>query len=299
MRFVAGDTTAEAQRARFIGETRVELRGGRPEIREPERTLIADEIDVVTEPRQVTGRGSARTRFVPTRTQAGPFASGEPVQVASAQALLREKPRGAEFTGGVIARQNERALSSQSLVLEDAEKSAHAEGSVSLRSFRIESSAAKPPIAPVKIPVQIDSDRMVYSDASKTSRFDGHALYREPLHRLSADSIATTGESSDHPSEITAEGTVRFEGEGRTGRSDAAVYRSEQKTIVLTGKTQPAEVRETATGRTWQGPALTCVLTADSIPVVTGDLGRSKIFGTVAEPGREQVGQPTHRRKPR
>jgi lipopolysaccharide export system protein LptA len=264
--------------------------------------MVADELDVVAAPRQVTGRGSVRTRFTPARDQsAGPFAAGEPVQVSSDRAVLRDAPRGAEFAGSVIARQTDRALTGQTLTLNDSDRTAHADGSVSLRSFREESSASKsaPPAAPVRIPVQIDADRMTYSDAAKTSRFDGHALYREPSRRLSADTLSTAGGGADRPGEITAEGSVRFEGEGKTGRADEAVYRSEQKTIILGGKTQPAEVREIATGRTWQGPSLTCLLTADSIPVVTGDLGRSKIFGSVAGPGREQGGQSTQRRTPR
>src|SRR5262249_8904042 len=99
--------------------------------------------------------------------------------------------------------------------------------------------------------------------------------------------------------EVVAEGSVRFAGEGKKASADWARQNAQQRTVTLEGRERPAEVVETATGRAWRGPSLTWPLTPDSIPTVSGELGRSRIVGSPPGSGREQVGQQTDRGRPR
>jgi lipopolysaccharide export system protein LptA len=322
----------------MIGETRAELRGSRPLVEEPDRRVVADEIDIVTKPSQLTARGSVQTRFVPaargsSSDAAGPgaatadgaalpFTPGVPVDVLSDGAVIKQDDKTAEFTGHVRARQAERALSSAKLFVNDADKTARAEGSVTVRTFREEKpataisppavvatppggvAAKSPKVATgptggvVRVPVQIDADSLFRDDVHHLTRFEGHAIYREPSRRLNADRITIEGGSGGAPATTTAEGHVVTDGDGKHGTGDRAVHRAADKTVTLEGTDRPAQVFEAATGRSWRGPSLTWVQTPDSIPVVTGTSGRSRIVGSTGSP-RDGVGKPTDRGKPR
>ena len=293
----AGARTATSASARFIGETRVELRGSRPRVEEASRTLVANEIDLArgagdeagsSGESLVTARGAVRARFTPrTESSGGPFAPGEPVETSSDQAEFRDGARTALFTGKVVARQAERALSAARLLLNDADRTATAEGAVGLRTFRSEalpagaSAGAPAPAsrtaAAKPIPVHVNAEALFHDDRARTTRFEGHAVYREPGRTLAADRITMVGGPDAEASKTAAEGHVTFDGDGKKGEGDRASYDASARTITLTGTERPARVTETATGRTWRGPSLTWSLAPDSIPVASGESGRSTI----------------------
>lgn len=304
--------TATADRAHLVGEERTELRGGRPRVVEGERSLVADEIDVTSRSGQLEARGSVRTHFLAAAGSGTTlFSAAEPVDVASDAARLDKASRTALFTGSVIARQGERALSAASLSVDDARRTSHAAGGVSARTFRIENEdererpAGEPPTAraAVRIPVRIDAETIDVDESARTVRFDGKPVYREPGRRLAARRITMTGGLGDEmgkgPTETLAEGDVVFEGDGKKGSCDVATYRSAERTIVLEGRDRLATLVEVATGRLWKGPSLTWVLGADSIPTVSGTSGRSKVVGSAPSPGRGAVGKQTDGRAPR
>lgn len=299
--FRAGHRVATAERATFLDETHVQLRGMRPRLEEPDRVMVGDEIDLLFEPSRVEGRGSVRTRFVPRDgSTSGPFEPGEAVDIASGQATLTEQPSRAEFQGTVVARQGERALTAARLVLDDAKKTVTGEGGVSLRAFREDAPSTAPA---VRVPVRIDGDSFLHDTATGSTRFEGHGVYREPGRTLFADCITTARSQSEagtrEPSEVTAEGHVIIEGDGKRGMADFARYRSDQRSVTLEGRQRQAELVDTTTRRTWRGPALTWVLTPDSIPVVTGDSGRSRIVGSATGPGQDRVGKNADRQRSR
>lgn len=321
----AGNRHAAAERVTVSEETRAELRGGRPVLQEPGRSIVADEIDLLAQPRRVEARGAVRSKFMPREgAVVGPFAPGEPVDISSERALFTEAPSRGDFQGKVLARQGERALTAPHLVLDDSQKIAMGDGGVSVRTFREEaprpaqagskgapsgpaSTASTAPLtaprAVVRIPVQIEADSFVYDSARKTTRFEGHAVYRESGQRLLADRIVGAGsnptQDATSPSEIIAEGHVVLEGVGKRGSADYARYRTDQRIATLEGRERQAELVDTATGRTWRGPSLTWVLTPDSIPVVTGDSGRSRIVGSATGPGQDRVGKKADRGRSR
>ena len=386
----SGNRRSVSARARMIGQTRVELRGARPVVEEPEHRIVADEIDYVTKPSELTARGSVQTRFVPSPragaktdraadpgasavpgARAGskseaipgappekagspavkdtgsgglPFTPGVPVDVLSDTAVMKEDAKTAEFTGHVRARQTDRALSAGHLIVDDSDKTARADGSVVVRSFREESApaaattpatatstspagtgpdvparspaspanaaipaappppaggASKPSGAIVKIPVQVNADTLLHDDVRKLTRFGGHAVYREPGRLLTADAITLEGGSGGTPQTTRAEGHVVYDGEGKRGTGDLALHQSDAKSVTLEGHERPAQVLEAASGRSWRGPSLTWVQAPDSIPVVTGTSGRSRIVGSISSQQRDDVGKPADRGKPR
>lgn len=159
--------------------------------------------------------------------------------------------------------------------------------------------AKAPRRGPVRVPVQISADTLVYDGKTDTTRFEGHALYTEPGRTLSAQRITTLGGGEGNDAkEVTAEGAVTVEGEGRKGTADSAYYRASDRTLTLSGRERPANIVETATGRSWRGPSLTWVLTADSIPIVSGESGRSSVVGPAA-PSGAGIGKQALGRKPR
>ena len=145
----------------------------------------------------------------------------------------------------------------------------------------------------------VSADALLHDDAHKITRFSGHAVYREPARVLMADSITLEGGAGGSPSTTRAEGAVVYEGEGKRGTGDLAVHHEEGKTVTLEGHDRPAQVVEQATGRSWRGPSLTWVQAPDSIPVVTGTSGRSRIVGSITSQQRDGVGKPADRGKPR
>ena len=151
----------------------------------------------------------------------------------------------------------------------------------------------------MKVPVQVDADPLVHDDVRKITRFVGHAVYREPGRRLAADTITLEGGARGAPATTRAEGHVVYEGEGKRGTGDLAIHRGADRTVTLEGHERPAQVLETASGRSWRGPSLTWVQAADSIPVVTGRIGPIRIVGSTRSQPRDEVGKPTDRRKPR
>ena len=259
-----------------------------------------------------------------------PFTPGVPVDVLSDDAVMKQDEKTAEFSGRVRARQIDRAISADYLLVNDTDKTARADGSVSVRSFREERApgpaaasgaptasnatpvravtapgasgpgAASPGTGPVvKIPVQVDADALFHDDIHRTTRFSGHAVYREPGRVLRADTITFEGGSGGTPATTRAEGHVVYEGEGKRGTGDSAIHHEDTKTVTLEGRDRPAQVFETASGRSWRGPSLTWVQAPDSIPVVTGTSGRSRIVGSISSQQRDEVGKPADRGSPR
>ena len=57
--------STSARGAHGRGVAAAELRGGRPVVEEPDRRVVADEIDIETKPSQLAARGAVQTRFVP------------------------------------------------------------------------------------------------------------------------------------------------------------------------------------------------------------------------------------------
>src|SRR5262249_25500091 len=151
----------------------------------------------------------------------------------------------------------------------------------------------------VKVPVQVDADALFHDDVHKTTRFSGHAVYREPGRVLRADTLTLEGGSGGTPATTRAEGHVVYQGEGKRGTGDTAIHHEETKTVTLEGRERPAQVFETTSGRSWRGPSLTWVQAPDSIPVVTGTSGRSRIVGSISSQQRDDVGKPADRGKPR
>lgn len=310
---------------RFVPTSRGESRGDKDGETRVERSSEA--------PPSTAGSASrSATPPVPSGKSAAsgalPFTPGIPVDVLSDTAVLKQDAKTAEFTGRVRARQVDRALSADHLLVDDTEKTARADGSVSVRSFREEkpsapatgaagtpaatrpiagggtAAGALPGAAPssgsvVKIPVQVDADSLVHDDGRKVTRLAGDAVYREPGRTLKADSITLEGGSDGTPATTRAQGHVVYEGEGKRGTGDLAVHHEEDKTVTLEGHERPAQVLEIASGRSWRGPSLTWVQATDSIPVVTGTSGRSRIVGSISSQQRDDTGKPADRGKPR
>ncbi len=231
------------------------------------------------------------------------------MDTSSEQAEFRDGARTALFTGKVVARQAERALSAARLLVNDADRTVTAEGSVGLRTFRREdgraaSSAAgpapSPPAAAAKpVPVHVVADRLFHDERAKSTRFEGHAVYREPGRALAADRITMVGGAGGEASRTSAEGHVTVDGDGKTGEGDRAEHDAASRSITLTGTDRPARVTETATGRTWRGPSLTWSLTPDSIPVASGEAGRSTITAPGPAGKRNVIDRPTDSRSAR
>lgn len=313
VRIDEGARKARGETARIEDSTRIALRGGRPSVSEPERTITADAIDADDGSHTLDARGAVRTqikpRGAPAAAGSGPevaglFTTGAPIAIASDTALLKERDKTATFTGRVIARQEDRALSSDTLVVDDIAKSAKADGSVNLRTFRRESDPATsaPPAAGggKLVPVHVTSDHLRHDDAARLTVFEGRAIYREPGRTLRADRITLRGaEAADSPSETLAQGHVVVEGDGKRGTGDEALHRARERTITISGSTTPAQVTEVASGRSWRGPSLTWSLTPDSIPVAAGSLGRSTITGAAPRPSRPKRDDQADRAIPR
>ena len=189
-------------------------------------------------------------------------------------------------------------------MIDDSARTAAGSGGVTASSFRIESAPARAQsgvasAAGVRVPVRLDAETFGYNESSGEAVFEGRAVYREPGRSLSANRITMPRAADETKRDTIADGSVRFEGDGRKGRGDYARYRGSERTIVLVGRSAPAEVVETATGRFWKGPSLTWTPGADSIPIVSGESGRSTVGGSSRSPGSRTSGEQTDGRKPR
>jgi lipopolysaccharide export system protein LptA len=120
VRFEGPEGTATAQTVRLLGEEKAELRGGRPALREAERTLTADEIDLDSSGERIDARGKVRSRFVTAGADSKAlFAPGQPIEISSESAILKKAERTGEYTGQCWPGRETRARSDR-LYVDDA-----------------------------------------------------------------------------------------------------------------------------------------------------------------------------------
>ena len=97
-------------------------------------------------------------------------------------------------------------------------------------------------------PVTVVSDSMEVTGGGAVFTFKGNVMAKESFILCSdALEVDRSGEGGDVLS-IVATGNVRFLSEGKTGRSDRAVYDGTERTIILTGGAEVGRCSDRLTG---------------------------------------------------
>ncbi|MBI5970075.1 MAG: lipopolysaccharide transport periplasmic protein LptA [Deltaproteobacteria bacterium] len=96
-------------------------------------------------------------------------------------------------------------------------------------------------------PVTITSDRVEADKVSGVVVFKGNVAAVEDF-TLCSDELTITYGAGNEVSEMRADGNVRIFQDGKTARSDSAVYKRQERTVVLSGHSQVEQCVDTVKG---------------------------------------------------
>jgi lipopolysaccharide export system protein LptA len=152
-----------------------------------------------------------------------------------------------------------------------------AEGEVGVRMFRVRDEDER-------VPVLVDSSRLLYSDESQRFTFSGGVHYQEDPFSLKGRELEAVLSPEGGFSSAQARDDVVLEarGENEEGRkvdyqgfADTLDYDGAERVAVLHGRLEPARLVDRSTGEELAGPSLRLFLGEDRI-VAEGE-GRTTI----------------------
>jgi lipopolysaccharide export system protein LptA len=279
--------TVRAGRAERDRDGRIRLRGegeNLPTILHAQRTVLAREIDVLPGGTVLLARGEVETSLVtgPGSGAAegglGPlFGPESPVQVRSASLSYDSQSGASLFEGEVRAVQEDRMLRAHLVRVSAGAERVEAEGEVGVRMFRIRDEDER-------VPVLVDSSRLLYSDQAQRFTFSGGVHYQEDPFSLKGRELEAVLSPEGGFSSAQAREDVVLEarGENEEGRkvdyqgfADTLDYDGAERVAVLHGRLEPARLVDRSTGEELAGPSLRLFLGEDRI-VAEGE-GRTTI----------------------
>jgi lipopolysaccharide export system protein LptA len=279
--------TVRAARAERDAAGRIGLRGegeGLPTILHTRRTVVAREIDVLPGGTVVLARGEVETSLVSGAAEDGGgsglgplFGTESPVQIRSAALRYDSETGESLFQDEVRAVQEDRMLRADRIQVSAGAERVEAEGNVGVRMFRMRDEDER-------VPVLVDSARLVYSAEASRFAFSGGVHYQEDPFSLDAQELEARLAPEGGFSSAQARGEVILEarGEDEEGRpvdyqgfADTLDYDGAERVAVLHGREDPARLVDRSTGEELAGPSLRLFLGEDRI-VAEGE-GRTTI----------------------
>jgi lipopolysaccharide transport protein LptA len=211
------------------------------------------------------------------------FEATEAVHFVSETLTTEQGGQLLTFSGSVRGWQGERNLAAETMTLNQAQHTLHAEGRVSTRVPREQGSAS---VAEADF-VLIESERLDYADSQGVAVYEDDVRLRFAEGWVDADRVEIwLGETTQRIHEVRSFGQVRLEitqtGSTEltgptTGQADRLVYLPDGGTIRLFGDKAPAVLERTAEGVSTSGRVLRYNLDLGTFEVDSGDQGPASI----------------------
>lgn len=278
-RYVEGERSATAERARYDASTQLLAMSGSPRVTDGPISTTADNIRINRRTGDAVADNNVKTTYSNLAAQPGGamLASAEPIHVTSRTMTARRTTGVAVYTGGARLWQGANIVEAPTIEFDKTRRSllATGPGPAEVKSVFVQQDAAG------KVtPVSVTAAKLTYSDADRRARFAGGVVLRGADATITADHVdvyleARGGKTAQGPSQldrIVAQGSVVIQQGGRRATGTQLTYYAADQRFVLSGG--PPIVVDPEHGST-TGDSLTFYNRDDRVVVGSGNNSRT------------------------
>jgi lipopolysaccharide export system protein LptA len=244
-KFTDGERTATATRGVYTSSNQTVAMRGKPQLWDSAARANADEIDANIGTDESELRGRVRTTYYSRETTGGaaPFKNKKgPVTVASDRAFVKHNEGAARYIGNARAWQDDDFVRADNIELDKGERLMTAWGGAQSAFYDFEREVEKG--RKQVIPVFASSDRIVYTDATRTAHYEGTVKIRQGTDRIDALTADAVMDEDHKLISLTASKEVVMTQPTRRATGDQVVYTAATDTAILTGNLAMVEDRE-------------------------------------------------------
>jgi lipopolysaccharide export system protein LptA len=240
-----GDRVAVAARGVYTASNSTVAMRGKPQLWDPSLRASADEIDTNVETSESELRGHARTTYFSKDSTGGaaPFKNRkQPVTIASDRAMVKHNEGAARYIGDARAWQGDDFVRAEYIELDKGERvmTAWNNARSAFYDFEREVEKGRKEI----VPVFASSDRIVYTDATRTAHYEGSVKIRQGTDQIDSLTADAVMDEENKLVSLTASKNVVMTQPARRATGDQVVYTAATDTAILTGNVAVVEDHE-------------------------------------------------------
>jgi lipopolysaccharide export system protein LptA len=240
-----GERVAVAARAVYTASNQTVAMRGKPQVWDSSMRSSADEIDANVYSSESELRGRARTTYFnrDSTDGAAPFKKRkQPVTVASDRAIVKHKEGAARYIGNARAWQEEDFVRAEYIELDKGERTMTAWNNARSAFYDFEREVEKG--RKEVVPVFASSDRIIYTDANRTTHYEGSVKIRQGTDQIDSATADAVMDEENKLISLTASKDVVMTQPARRATGDQVVYTAATDTAILTGNFAVVEDHE-------------------------------------------------------
>lgn len=257
-KFAELDRNGIAERINYTaGDETVRLRGGEPTVWDSQARAKAGEIDWDTRAEKSFLRGKVSTTYYSQNKTGGatPFGdSSQPVFITADNAELNHTAETAVYRGNARAWQENNYVRADQLLIKQKDGQLFGDGKVQSLLYNAK---RKENGKETNVPAFAAAEKMAYSRANNSLRYEGEVDIRQGADRITAGAASILMNERNEMAQTVAETNVVVTQPTRRATGDYAQYTAESESIILRGN--PARIEDTESGST-QGAQVTVFL---------------------------------------
>ena len=244
-KFTEGERVAVAARGVYTASNQTVAMRGKPQLWDSTLRASADEIDTNVGASESELRGRARTTYFNRDSTGGaaPFKNRkQPVTVASDRALVKHNEGAARYIGDARAWQGEDFVRAEYIEIDKGERTMTAWNNARSTFYDFEREVEKG--RKEVVPVFASSDRIIYTDANRTTHYEGSVKIRQGTDQIDSATADVVMDEENKLISMTASKDVVMTQPARRATGDQVVYTVATDTAILTGNFAVVEDHE-------------------------------------------------------
>jgi LPS export ABC transporter protein LptC/lipopolysaccharide transport protein LptA len=244
-KFTEGERVAVAARGVYTASNQTVAMRGKPQLWDSTLRASADEIDTNVGVSESELRGRARTTYFNRDSTGGaaPFKNRkQPVTVASDRALVKHNEGAARYIGDARAWQGEDFVRAEYIEIDKGERTMTAWNNARSTFYDFEREVEKG--RKEVVPVFASSDRIIYTDANRTTHYEGSVKIRQGTDQIDSATADVLMDEENKLISMTASKDVVMTQPARRATGDQVVYTVATDTAILTGNFAVVEDHE-------------------------------------------------------
>jgi LPS export ABC transporter protein LptC/lipopolysaccharide transport protein LptA len=244
-KFTEGERVAVAARGVYTASNQTVAMRGKPQLWDTTLRASADEIDTNVGASESELRGRARTTYFNRDSTGGaaPFKNRkQPVTVASDRALVKHNEGAARYIGDARAWQGEDFVRAEYIEIDKGERTMTAWNNARSTFYDFEREVEKG--RKEVVPVFASSDRIIYTDANRTTHYEGSVKIRQGTDQIDSATADVLMDEENKLISMTASKDVVMTQPARRATGDQVVYTVATDTAILTGNFAVVEDHE-------------------------------------------------------
>jgi LPS export ABC transporter protein LptC/lipopolysaccharide transport protein LptA len=244
-KFTEGERVAVAARGVYTASNQTVAMRGKPQLWDSTLRASADEIDTNVGVSESELRGRARTTYFNRDSTGGaaPFKNRkQPVTVASDRALVKHNEGAARYMGDARAWQGEDFVRAEYIEIDKGERTMTAWNNARSTFYDFEREVEKG--RKEIVPVFASSDRIIYTDANRTTHYEGSVKIRQGTDQIDSATADVLMDEENKLISMTASKDVVMTQPARRATGDQVVYTVATDTAILTGNFAVVEDHE-------------------------------------------------------